>query len=58
MLECQKQKNVILLCDIWYMKVRWYPPEEYPNLDIIGNVWADSVLYELLPTRTGRKDRT
>ena len=23
--ECRKQKNVILLCDSWYMKNRWYP---------------------------------
>lgn len=32
-------------------------PEEYPNLDIIGNVRADSVLYDLPPERTGRKGR-
>ena len=57
--ECRKQKNVILLCDSWYMKNPLVSlPEEYPNLDIIGNIWADSVLYDLLPARTGRKDRT
>ena len=59
MSECQKQKNVILLCDSWYMKKPLVSiPEEYPNLDMIGNVRADSVLYDLLPARTGRKDRT
>ena len=56
--ECQKQKNVILLCDSWYMKKPLVSiPEEYPNLDMIGNVRADSVLYDLPPERTGRKGR-
>ena len=56
--ECQKQKNVILLCDSWYMKKPLVSiPEEYPNLDIIGNVRADSILYNLPPERTGRKGR-
>ena len=32
-------------------------PEEYPNLDMIGNVRADSVLYDLPSERTGRKGR-
>ncbi|MEI3227387.1 MAG: transposase [Lachnospiraceae bacterium] len=56
--ECQKQKNVILLCDSWYMKKPLVSiPEEYPNLDMIGNVRADSILYNLPPERTGRKGR-
>lgn len=51
-------ENVILLCDSWYMKKPLVSiPEEYPNLDMIGNVRADSVLYDLPPERTGRKGR-
>ena len=54
----KEQKNLILLCDSWYMKKPLVSiPEEYPNLDMIGNVWADSVLYDLPPERTGRKGR-
>ncbi len=56
--ECRKQKNVILLCDSWYMKNPLVSlPEEYPNLDMIGNVREDSILYDLPPARTGRKGR-
>ena len=56
--ECQKQKNVILLCDSWYMKKPLVSiSEEYPNLDMIRTVRADSALYDLPPERTGRKGR-
>ncbi len=51
-------ENVILLCDSWYMKKPLLSiPKECPNLDIIGNVRADSVLYDLPPEQTGRKGR-
>lgn len=44
MLECQKQKNVILLCDSWYMKVRWYPSPKniriWTQLGRFCPVWA------------------
>ena len=52
--ECRKQKNVILLCDSWYMKKPLVSIlEEYQNFDIIGNVRVDSVLYELPLAWTG-----
>lgn len=49
-------ENVILLCDSWYMKKPLVSiSEEYPNLDMIGNVRADSVLYDLPPAGHGRQ---
>lgn len=44
--EFSSQKNVIILCDNWYTKQNLVSiVEEYPNLDLIGNARADSVIY-------------
>ena len=56
--ESSSQKNVIILCDSWYTKQNLVSiVEEYPNLDLIGNARADSVIYDLAPAPTGRKCR-
>ena len=48
--EFHGKKNVILLCDSWYIKKTFTAiVEEYANLDLIGNVRSDSVLYDLAP---------
>ena len=46
-----RMKNVIILCDSWYVK------KKYENLDLIGNARSDSVIYDLPPQRTGKKGR-
>lgn len=52
------KKNVILLCDIWYVKKALVSiVEEYENLDLIGNARADSVIYDLAPQRTGKRGK-
>lgn len=52
------QKNVIILCDSWYAKKDLVSiVEEYQNLDVICNARYDSVIYDLAPEPTGRKDR-
>ena len=44
------QKNVIILCDSWYAKKNLACiVDEYPNLDLICNARADSVIYDLAP---------
>ncbi|RKI74746.1 hypothetical protein D7V90_23425 [bacterium 1xD42-87] len=56
--EFHAQKNVIILCDSWYVKQNLVSiVEEYDNLDLIGNARADSVLYDLPPAPTGKKGR-
>lgn len=56
--EFQKKKNVIILCDSWYVKQNLVSVvEEYPNLDLIGNARSDSVLYDLAPAPTGHRGR-
>lgn len=56
--EFQEKKNVIILCDSWYVKKNLVTiVEEYPNLDLIGNARSDSVIYDLAPAPTGRKGR-
>lgn len=56
--EFQKKKNVILLCDSWYMKKNLLSViDEYKNLDLIGNARYDSVIYDLAPPPTGRRGR-
>lgn len=56
--EFQEKKNVIILCDSWYVKKNLVSiVEEYQNLDLIGNARSDSVIYDLAPERTGRKGR-
>ena len=56
--EFSQKKNVIILCDSWYMKKSLVSVvDEYPNLDLIGNARSDSVIYDLTPAPTGRKGR-
>ena len=51
-------KNVILLCDSWYAKKTLLSiVEEYENLDVICNARNDSVLYDLVPPKTGKRGR-
>lgn len=46
--EFSQQKNVIILCDSWYMKQNLVSIiEEYENPDLIGNARSDSVIYDL-----------
>ncbi len=50
-----EKKNVIILCDSWYVKKKLVSIiYEYENLDIIGNAMSDSVIYDLPPQRTGK----
>ena len=54
---CQK-KNVIILCDSWYVKQNLVSiVDEYPNLDLIGSARSDSVIYDLAPAPTGKRGR-
>ena len=56
--EFQSREHVIILCDSWYTKQKLVCiVNEYPNLDIIGNARADSVMYDLAPARTGHRGR-
>ena len=56
--EFSAQKNVIILCDSWYVKHNLVSiVDAYENLDLIGNARADSVIYDLAPQPTGRKGR-
>lgn len=57
--EFSNKKNVIILCDSWYVKqdlvcIR----NEYPNLGLIGNARSDFVIYDLPPVKTGKRGRT
>jgi hypothetical protein len=52
------QRNVIILCDSWYVKQNPVSViEEYENPDLIGNARADSVIYDLAPQPTCKKGR-
>ena len=52
--EPARKKNVIILCDSWYVKKDLVClVDEYKNLDLIGNVRADSVIYDLAPELSG-----
>lgn len=56
--EFSGKKNVIILCDSWYVKQSLVTiVDEYPNLDLIGNARLDSVIYDLPPARTGKRGR-
>ena len=56
--EFSQQKNVIILCDSWYMKQNLVSIiEEYENLDLIGNARSDSVIYDFAPAPTGHRGR-
>ena len=52
------KKNVVLLCDSWYVKKSLVSiVDEYENLGLIGNARLDSVIYDLPPQRTGKRGR-
>ena len=56
--ELAGKKNVIILCDRWYVKKDLVClVDEYDNLDLIGNARADSVIYDLAPEPFGKKGR-
>ena len=56
--EFSNKKNVIILCDSWYVKKNLVSiVDEYKNLDLIGNAKSDSNIYDLPPQRTGKKGR-
>jgi hypothetical protein len=56
--ELEKKKNVVILCDSWYVKKNLVSIAlEYENLDLIGNARYDSVIYDLAPQPTGRRGR-
>lgn len=56
--EFSGRKNVIILCDSWYVKKNLVSIiDEYENLDIIGNARSDSVIYDLPQQRTGKRGR-
>lgn len=56
--EFREKKNVIILCDSWYVKKDLVSiVDGYENLDLIGNARADSVIYDLPPAPTGKKGR-
>ncbi len=51
-------KNVIILCDSWYVKKELTAiVKEYQNLDLIGNARSDSVMYDLAPQPTRHRGR-
>ena len=50
--ELRTKRNVIILCDSWYVKKNLVSiVDEYENLDLIGNAGSDSVIYDLQPQR-------
>ena len=52
------KRNVCLLCDSWYPKAEITElPQKHENLAIICNVRHDTALYNLPPTKTGKKGR-
>ncbi|RKJ01351.1 hypothetical protein D7X87_20360 [bacterium D16-54] len=56
--EFSNKKNVIILCDSWYVKKNLVSiVDEYENLDLIGNARSDSVIYDLPPQRAGKRGR-
>ena len=56
--EFSRKKNVIILCDSWYVKKDLVcVVDEYKNLDLIGNARSDSVIYGLPPQPTGKRGR-
>ena len=56
--EFARKRNVIILCDSWYVKKDLVCiVDEYENLDLVGNARSDSVIYDLPPQRSGKKGR-
>lgn len=55
--EFTEKKNVIILCDSWYVKKNLVSiVDDYENLDLIGNARANSVIYNLPPAPTGKRE--
>ena len=53
-----QSKRTILLCDSWYAKQEVTAlVEQFEHLDIVCNVRKDTVLYELPPKPSGKRDR-
>lgn len=53
--EFQDKRNVIILCDSWYVKSTMTAlVDEYENLDLIGNARVDTAIYDL-PLAPSRK---
>lgn len=56
--EFHVQKNIIILCDSWYVKrILVSAVDEYGNLGLIRNGRVNSVLYDLPPAPIGKKGR-
>ncbi len=56
--EFQEQRNVIILCDSWYVKSTLTAlVDEYDNLDLIGNARVDTAIYDLPPAPSGKRGR-
>ncbi len=56
--ELRIKKNVIILCDSWYVKKNLVSVvDEYENLDLIGNARSGSVIYDLPQQRTEKRGR-
>lgn len=56
--EFQKKKDVIILCDSWYVKsTMTVLVDEYENLNLIGNARIDTAIYDLPPVSTGKRGR-
>ncbi len=56
--EFQEQRNVIILCDSWYVKSTLTAlVDEYDNLDLIGNARVDTAIYDLPSAPSGKRGR-
>ena len=56
--EFQGRKNIITLCDSWYVKKELTAiVKKYQNPDLVGNVRSDSVMYDFAPQPTGHRGR-
>ena len=56
--EFSGKKNVIILCDSWYVKKNLVSiVDEYQSLGLVGNARSDSVICDLPPQQTGKKGR-
>lgn len=56
--EFSSKRNVIILCDSWYVKQDLVCVlHEYQNLGLVGNARSDSVIYDLPPVKTGKRGR-
>ncbi len=56
--ELRKQNNVILMFDSWYAKKELLcVVDEFSNLDILCGARSDTILYDLAPSRTGKRGR-